>query len=222
MKKLLIYKVFIIFLFLLTSPLICNQRSDKLIEMKKLNGLNVNEEAPLQIIYYGNKILRQKSKNIKNIDESIYNLIKNMTETMIESKGVGLAAPQVGLSIRLFIAHFCKKDENGKYIFDAKPSACINPKILSISEEKISMEEGCLSLPGLSAIVARPSKIKVEYTNESGEVVVKELKDLSARIFMHENDHLNGVLYIDRIDKKARDQLKDKLLEIKQKYNKEN
>ena len=172
----------------------------------------------LPVMFYGASVLRKKSKSITKITNEIKQLILDMVETMDVNKGLGIAAPQVNKSIRLFVVRFYHKDDNGQYALSKNPTVFINSKILEHSDKNIIMEEGCLSLPGLSAEVERPTWVKAEYTDENGNIQVKEFIGYHARVFLHEHDHLNGVLYIDRIEKSKRKELEPHLLNIKKQY----
>lgn len=174
----------------------------------------------LPFFYYGSPILRQKAKEITEFNDETRQFVKDMVEMMDTGNGQGLAAPQVGRSVRCFVVRFYHQDENGEYKLADEPTIFINPRIISHSEEQIVSTEGCLSLPGISGKVARPRTIKVAYLDENGKSMEMELHDLHAIVFCHENDHLNGVLYIDRLDKKERQKLKQDLEHIKKKYNK--
>jgi len=135
-----------------------------------------------------NPILRQKSTPVKNITEDILNLIKDMTETMLEVDGVGLAAPQIGKNIQLFVIN---PNLSKKYIF-------INPEINKMSKEKDIIEEGCLSLPNVFIPTKRARSLKIKAVNEIGKEFKLKAKDLLARVIQHEMDHLNGILIIDK------------------------
>ncbi len=133
-----------------------------------------------------------------------------MIETMYLEDGVGLAAPQVGLSLRMFVMDY-----------GDGPIKVINPEIIEKSEEKVIDEEGCLSLPDVFAEVERAKWIKVRFQNERGEWQEMELEGYSARVFQHEYDHLDGILFIDRLPPAKRALLKPKLLEIIRKSKQE-
>lgn len=149
--------------------------------------------AVLAVKTYGETVLREKSKPIEKITPEIVNLVKDMTETMYTASGVGLAAPQVGVAKRIIIID---DEEKGAI-------ALINPEIIEKEGEMIS-EEGCLSLPELYAQVKRFARIKVEGWDLNGEKITIEAKDLLARVIQHEIDHLNGILFIDKIGKAKR------------------
>ncbi len=134
-----------------------------------------------------NPILRQKSTPIKNITEEILNLINDMTETMKKVDGVGLAAPQVGKNIQLFVVN---PKLSKKYIF-------INPEISKMSKKTKTIEEGCLSMPGVYKKIPRAKSLKTKAIDENGKEFELKVKDLFARVIQHEIDHLNGILIID-------------------------
>ena len=136
----------------------------------------------------GDDVLRKKSKVVEKIDGRTLTLIKDMIDTMYEADGVGLAAPQVGILKRIFVIDVY--DGEGARVF-------INPEINKTSGEQID-EEGCLSLPGESEEVKRAYYVKVKAINENGEEFILEAEELLARAVLHENDHLDGVLFIDR------------------------
>ncbi|HDK26469.1 MAG TPA: peptide deformylase [Candidatus Atribacteria bacterium] len=160
--------------------------------------------AILEIKVYGDPILREKSKPVEKIAPEILNLIKDMTETMYAASGVGLAAPQVGVSKRIIIVD---GGEEGVI-------ALINPKIVD-EEGEVIAEEGCLSLPGIYANVKRSSKVTVEALDLDGEHIEITKEDLIARALQHEIDHLEGVLFIDRIGRTKRQLLLNKLIKQK-------
>lgn len=171
----------------------------------------------LQITYYGNPILRKKGEPVQEITDEIRQLVRDMIETCDAHNGIGLAAQQVGRPLRLFILRRYIHHPDGKWGV-SEPKVYINTKILEHSKETEVDTEGCLSFPRLRFSVERPSKIKVESTNLEGERIVEEIDGYNARVIMHENDHTNGVLYIDRVDDKTRRMLEPELREIKKKY----
>ena len=144
----------------------------------------------LEILQDGNPILRKKSEQITEITEQINQLIFDMAETMKEEKGIGLAAPQVGKNIRLIIVD----TKNG-------PLALLNPKIISRSFFKDVEEEGCLSVKNVWGKVKRSKSIKVKALNKRGKEVSFKAQGLFARVIQHEVDHLEGVLFIDKLVK---------------------
>lgn len=144
----------------------------------------------LPIIKYPNAILRLKAKNIKNpLDPKIQELVLAIKETLNrKNNGLGLAAPQVGESVKLFVVI----NEGRFFIF-------IDPQIKSFSKETSVMEEGCLSFPGKFIAISRPENIKVRYLDETGKKCKIKADGLFARAIQHEMDHLNGILIIDKI-----------------------
>lgn len=137
----------------------------------------------------GDDVLRKKSKEVEEITSREITLIEDMVDTMFEANGVGLAAPQVGVLKRIFVIDI--GDENGTMVF-------INPEILETSGSQCD-EEGCLSIPGESKQVERPNYVKVKAFNEKGEQFILEGEELLARAILHENDHLDGILYVDHV-----------------------
>ncbi len=140
-----------------------------------------------QIRVEGDPILRKKCREIEKIDDRIQVLVEDMLETMSHAEGVGLAAPQVGILKRIIVID----------IGDG-PIVGINPVITSEEGEELDTE-GCLSVPGESGTVSRPQKLTVEYTDIDGRRNEMEVEGLLARVFCHEIDHLDGVLYIDKL-----------------------
>lgn len=173
----------------------------------------------LTLAYYGNPILRKKAASVKEITPEIKQLVADMIETMDATKGIGIAAPQVNHSLAIFITRTPIQKEDGSYEDGPTVRVFINPKIQSYSQEIEGDSEGCLSIPGLYAEVMRPIHISVQATDLDGNTFTEDFSDLAARIIMHENDHINGVLFIDRIHGKERKELESKLREIKKKYN---
>ncbi|MGI6078225.1 MAG: peptide deformylase [Fastidiosipilaceae bacterium] len=142
------------------------------------------------IITIGEEILRKKARHVDQIDDRILQLVEDMKDTLKESgNGIGLAAPQVGMLKRVFIVDL--QDEKGMTVY-------INPEIIATEGVQIG-PEGCLSVPGKSGDVERPAKIKIRAQNERGEYFEEEAEDLRAVCICHENDHLNGILFPDRV-----------------------
>lgn len=173
----------------------------------------------LPLAYYGDAILRKKAVPITEITDDLRVLVQNMNETMIASQGWALAAPQVHIPLRLFISFIPFREEDGKYTPPTKLTVYINPKILWVSDEVMTIEDGCLSMPKLRGTVSRPYRIKIEATDLDGNLFEEELHDYQAYGALHENDHLNGVLFIDRIkDVAERNSLEPKLRAIKKSF----
>ena len=144
----------------------------------------------LEISKLGEEILRKKAEPVAEVTDEIRKLADDMLETMIEANGVGLAGPQVGKSLRIFVA---MADDDVKRVF-------INPQIIKTSEEVEEYEEGCLSIPQVYESITRPSRVTVQALNENGKPFTLEADGLLARIIQHEYDHLEGIMYIDRGD----------------------
>lgn len=156
-----------------------------------------------QIRLFGDPILRQRAAEVAGVDDSVRKLMRDLTDTM-PATGLGLAAPQIGITRRVFV--WKNEDDTG---------VLANPRLLESSGE-VESDEGCLSLPGLSFPVRRAQWVRVEGLNESDQRVVLEATDLTARIFQHEIDHLDGVLFIDHLPKdlqrEARRMLREQML----------
>jgi len=168
--------------------------------------------AVLPIIKIGHPALRKRAQEIKEITPELRELAKNMIDTMRLNEGVGLAANQVNVLQRLFVIDLKLIDEKS----DAR--TYVNPEILETESTQV-MEEGCLSIPELQAEVERAYKIKVRYLTLDGEEVEEEIEDLLARVFQHEMDHLNGVLFIDRVPPLTRKMLDPQIRKIQEAYS---
>ena len=154
----------------------------------------------LQISQLGNPVLRQQSQVVENIqDDRIQQLIDNLISTVQHAHGVGIAAPQVARGDRLFIV---ASRPNLRYPQAPKmePTAMINPRIIASSTETVKDWEGCLSIPGIRGLVPRSRSIEIEYTSRDGQLHKQELTDFVARIFQHEHDHLDGIMFLDRVE----------------------
>jgi len=161
-----------------------------------------NQMPTLPIVINPSPILRKKAETIKNpLDAAIQKLIPILTETMIQEDGIGIAAPQVGESIQMIIINH--KD---------KPLVMINPKIIIKSIRTEIAEEGCLSVPGIFGMVKRSKKIKANALDSTGKLFTIKAEGLLARVIQHEVDHLNGILFIDKMVKKTRDPQDDNIL----------
>jgi len=168
----------------------------------------------LRIILFGDPILRKKASPVTQLTDEMKQLAGEMIEKMIASNGVGLAAPQIGRSLRFFVLQDEKPSPSDKIEF-YPPEVIINPIFSNPSKETQTAFEGCLSLPKVQIEVERPLKIDVRYTNLQGKEIQERLEGFRARVFMHENDHLNGTLIIDRASDKARKQVDPLLRKIK-------
>ena len=143
----------------------------------------------MQILTLGNEILRQKANPIKNIGPEYIKIGEDLINALHEGKGIGLAGPQVGITDRIFAVH----------IEGDIPRIFINPSIIETSQETMKYEEGCLSIPGIYTDVVRPKSVKIQAWNEKGRPFNLEASGLLARVILHEYDHLEGLLFIDRI-----------------------
>jgi peptide deformylase len=153
--------------------------------------------AILDIVTFPEPSLRLKAKQVTKFDTELQTLVDNMFETMRAAPGVGLAAPQIGESLRLVVVEYAEdEDENAK----PKKYVLVNPEIIKRSEEMVVDVEGCLSLPGLAGRVERHQAVTVKAKNRFGKPLKIEAEGWLARIFQHEIDHLDGVLYIDRAE----------------------
>jgi len=173
----------------------------------------------LPIIGYGNPILKITSKDINNSYPNLKKLINDMYETMYNANGVGLAAPQIGKSIRLFIidtAPFLNIDENeieGIKVESIKQTF-INPVIIQESGNSWSFEEGCLSIPHIREDVKRKSDINIEFYDENFTLNKKSFSGIVARVIQHEYDHIQGILFTDKLTSFKKRLLKNKLNNI--------
>ncbi len=145
----------------------------------------------MEIYKYGSEILRTDTKKVENIDQKVIDLLEDMIETMILAPGIGLAAPQVGSDLSMFVMN----------VDDGVFERIINPVILETTGVS-TFNEGCLSFPQIYFDIVRPEWIRVSYTNEKGEEVIREREGLWARCFQHELDHLKGKLMVDLVSKK--------------------
>ncbi len=151
------------------------------------------DQPPLKIHTLGNQILREPTKRIAKVDDSIRALIKEMLQSMYSAKGIGLAAPQVGIHKQLLVMDLDLEDPA------TPPIVLINPEIINFSASLDTYEEGCLSIPGVYLDVIRPSSIKVHFRDEMGRPRKINADGLLSRCIQHEMDHLNGVLFVDRV-----------------------
>ena len=170
----------------------------------------------LPVVAYGDPVLKAEASDLESGAQGLDALIENMWETMYASEGVGLAAPQVGESVRLFVvdASPFAEGEGGDLACKDFKRVMINPVIFDESAEQDAMEEGCLSIPGIRESVTRPTAISVEYYNEQWELVEERLVGIPARVVQHEYDHIEGVLITDHLNPMRRRLLHGKLRDI--------
>jgi peptide deformylase len=159
----------------------------------------------MEIITLGNELLKQRAEPIRPINGEYAKIADEMIKLMRQGKGVGLAGPQIGLLKRIFVTH-AEGDS---------PRVFINPTIIWTSQEQVKYEEGCLSVPGIWADVVRPESVKIQAWNENGRAFTLEASGMLARVIQHEYDHLEGILFIDRLP----DAKKERVLAKLQKQN---
>jgi peptide deformylase len=157
--------------------------------------------AVLRVRRYGDPVLRRRAREVEAVTPEIRRLIEDMTDTMYDEVGIGLAAPQVGASIRLMVVG----DETGRGV-----QALVNP-VIAAQGGTVTAEEGCLSLPGVFAPVTRAEWVTLEAQDLEGAPVSITARGLRARVFQHEIDHLDGVLFIDRLEPVVRDRVKRRI-----------
>jgi peptide deformylase len=155
----------------------------------------------MEILTLGNELLRKKADPVEKIDTELVKISQQMIASIHDGKGIGLAGPQIGLMKRIFVVH----------IDGDIPRVFINPSIIETSQETMKYEEGCLSLPGIWADVVRPKTVKIQAWNERGRPFTLEAEGILARVILHENDHLDGVLFIDRLSEPKRNRILSKL-----------
>jgi len=142
------------------------------------------------IRYFGDPVLRERCREIDEIDDELQGLIDDLMETMYEADGIGLAAPQIGVTRRVFVYDVREPD--------VEPGVLVNPRIVE-AEGAVRESEGCLSIPGLTEIVERSARVVVEGLDRDGDPVWLEAEGLLSRCLQHERDHLDGVLFLDRV-----------------------
>ena len=164
----------------------------------------------MEILLVPNPVLRQKASKLKIIKEEDIKIANQMMEVMIKAPGVGLAANQVGILKQIITINFEDKenDKRANYIL-------FNPSIIEYSEEKVIMEEGCLSLPEQYANIERPKKIILQYIDENQKNIKKEIDGYEARILQHEIDHLSGILFVDYLSSLKRNIIIKKVKKLK-------
>ena len=157
--------------------------------------------AVLKVRRYGDPLLRRRAREIETVTPDIRRLVEDMIDTMYDEVGIGLAAPQVGTSVRLMVV----ADEEGR-----GAQSLVNP-VISEQGGSVTAEEGCLSLPGIYAQVTRAQWVKLDAQDLEGRPVTITARGLRARVFQHEIDHLDGVLFIDRLEPVVRDRIKRRI-----------
>jgi peptide deformylase len=165
------------------------------------------------IVVYGSPVLRLKAKEIDANYPNLKQFLDDLFETMYRADGMGLAAPQVGKPIRIFVIDGTSLEEDEPSMKDFK-KVFINPKILNLEGESVAMNEGCLSLPKLREDVNRNNKVRIRYYDENWTLFEEEYEGLKARVIQHEYDHLEGIMFIDRISPLRKKLLKGRLNDI--------
>lgn len=171
------------------------------------------------LIYYGHPGLRKKCEKIKEITAEVRQLAQDLIDTVQAKQGAGLAAPQIGVYLRMFVSCYENGADAEGWPILCPPKIYINPFLSRPSQESYTHGEGCLSIPGFYEEVTRPAEIFVEAMDLEGNLFSEMTTGWRAKNIMHENDHLNGVLYIDRIDAKKRKKLEPALQALKKKYS---
>ncbi len=179
------------------------------------NNNTINKDVRLPVYLYGHPVLRQKAEPVDLNEPGLKDLIDSMYTTMYESDGVGLAAPQIGKSLRLVVIDATPVGDRFPEC-DGRKMTLINPEIEILDGDKVCRAEGCLSLPGLSEDVKRVEHIRLSWTDADGNSHSEEISGFLARIVQHECDHLEGLVYVDHISPIRKQLIKNKLNNIAQ------
>ena len=171
------------------------------------------------LVYYGSSGLRKKCDEVAEITDEIRQIAQDLIDTVIDKDGAGLAAPQIGYPVRMFVSRYENGADDEGWPILCSPKIYINPKLSAPSSEVDTHSEGCLSIPGIYEEVTRPFSIEVEAMDLEGNLFTETTTGWRARNIMHENDHINGVLFIDRIHPNRRKKIEKALNDIKKKYN---
>ena len=152
---------------------------------------------------YGDPVLREDCDPVEQIDASVTELITDLRDTMYDADGIGLAAPQVGVPVRVFVYDI--RDP------EVEPGVLVNPEITMFSDDRVPYDEGCLSVPGITEVVERPRAIRFRYRDLDGRDHERQAEGLLARVVQHEIDHLDGILFVDRLSLIKKQLLRKKL-----------
>ncbi len=183
-----------------------------------------------EIVMFGNPVLRAKCKRVEEVTDEIRELVDDMLETMVDAHGVGLAAPQVGIPLQLAVIDVSHDPECVSYVRingeeksledeGCMPLVFLNPKLeFESGSEKVADAEGCLSFPEIRADITRPDHVKATVETLDGETLVIETDGLLSRAIQHETDHLNGVLFIDRMTAATKVSLRGRLKRMQKEY----
>ena len=173
----------------------------------------------LKLKYYNDPILRKQCAPVETITQEVRELAQHLISSVLEYDGAGLVAPQVGYSVRMFVIRYSHEVDSEGWPKLCPPTLYINPTISVLGKEKEVQTEGCLSIPNLTAQVERPTAISVEAMDLNGALFSEEARGWRARVILHENDHLNGTLFIDRIDAAQKKKVKRSLEAIHRKFH---
>lgn len=173
----------------------------------------------LPVALYGDPVLRQKVEPVEEITDEIRELVQDMLDTCEAENGIGIAAPQVSSSLSVMLIVPFQETERGEFEY-LEPIIFINPKLSDPADDMDIQPEGCLSIPGVRGHVTRPESITVEWMDLEGKQQKQTFHGYTARQIMHENDHLNGVLFVDRLEKKERRRMEDQLQVLKKQTQK--
>jgi len=179
---------------------------------------------PLRIVHYNDPILRQKGRNVTVFDAELVRLAAEMVETMHQAEGIGLAAQQVGFPLQLCVLDLVPAKRGFTWLLDGAatplelimPMALVNPTVTVHPSERLPYEEGCLSFPAIRGDILRPDRIVATFQDLNGVAHTLICDGLFARCIQHEVDHLNGVLFIDRMEKKVREALDPEIKDLAQ------
>lgn len=166
-----------------------------------------------QILTVPDPILKQVSKPVSKVDDEIRALMADMLDSMYDAKGIGLAAIQIGVPLRVIVMDLVWGKEDAGDL--RLPRYFINPEILKSSDETKPYEEGCLSVPEFYEEIERPSVVTIKYLNENGEEIIEEADGMYATCIQHEMDHLNGILFIDKLSRLKRERAISKVKKVK-------
>lgn len=170
------------------------------------------------LVYYKSPLLRKKCPLVESIDENVQTLIEEMKTSVIAHHGAGMGGPQVGIMLRMIVICFAKEDEaQGTPVLKA-PEVFINPELIEVSQEKIALPEGNLSIPGIECVITRPKSVTMRALDETGKEVIEKATGWRARVIQHEIDHINGVLFFDHLTREEQEKIKPTLDEIDKTY----
>ncbi|XP_030544732.1 peptide deformylase 1B, chloroplastic/mitochondrial-like [Rhodamnia argentea] len=173
---------------------------------------DIQFEAPLKIVEYPDPALRAKNKRIGTFDDNLKKLVDEMFDVMYKTDGIGLSAPQVGINVQLMVFNPVGESGEGEEI------VLVNPRIIKYSKKMVPFNEGCLSFPGIYADVQRPESVKIDALDISGARFTVSLSGLPARVFQHEFDHLQGIVFSDRMTEQVLDSIHAELEALEKKY----